>query len=72
MTTGATIGRPSLGPRSRIPWRVPEDLKQAADSRAHTLGFTSINQYLTSLVTDDTGYLPLRARQKGKPLTDAA
>lgn len=50
-TTGAKLGRPSLGPRNEHKIRVPEviDLQQQAMRR----GFKNMNDYVCALLLED-------------------
>lgn len=66
------IGRPSMGPRTRVPWRAPEELTERAERRARSLGFKSLNAYLTDLVSRDTAYEAPVETQEGLLFADVA
>jgi hypothetical protein len=66
------VGRPGMGPRTRVPWRAPEELTGRAEQRARSLGFKSLNAYLSDLVARDTGYEAPHETQEGLPFADVA
>jgi len=72
MRTGKKIGRPSLGPRECFSWRAEEGFIAAVAAQGKSLGFTSLNDYLTHLAAQAVGHTPKREIQEGLSFADVA